>query len=84
VHPGYAATRVRRAALRRGLDGTLLAASARLAGQAARGFVVELLVWASWMEQRQAAAEQRTALMQCFTTRGGDVTTHDGRWTGGY
>jgi hypothetical protein len=38
--PNYARTR---AALRRGLDGVLLAASARPVGQAARGFIVELL-----------------------------------------
>jgi hypothetical protein len=40
VYPGYARAPAR---LRRGLDSALSAVSARPAGQAARGFVVELL-----------------------------------------
>jgi hypothetical protein len=76
--------RARRAALRRGLDGALSAASARSAGQAVRGFVVKLLALASRLEQRWAAVEQRAASTRCFTARGGDVMAHDGRWTGGH
>jgi hypothetical protein len=76
--------RARRAALRRGLDGALSAASARSAGQAVRGFVVKLLALASRLEQRRAAVEQRAASTQCFTARGGDAMAHDGRWTGGH
>jgi hypothetical protein len=37
--------------------------SARLVRQAARGFIVELLVRPSWLEQRRATAEQRAAAM---------------------
>jgi hypothetical protein len=59
VHPGYAATRARRAALHEGLDDVFSAASARPTRQAARGFVVELRAQASRLEQRWAAIELR-------------------------
>jgi hypothetical protein len=49
--------------LRWGLDGVVSAVSARPAGHAVRGFVVELLVRASRLEQRWAEAEQRAAVM---------------------
>jgi hypothetical protein len=40
--------------LRQGLDGTLSTMSARPVGQAARGFVVELLVWhPGWSSDRR-------------------------------
>jgi hypothetical protein len=48
AHAGYAATRARRAALCRGLDGVLLAVSAQPAGQPARGFVVTWHGHPSW------------------------------------
>jgi hypothetical protein len=47
----------------RGLDGALLAALARPAGQVVRGFIVELLARASRLEQRRAAAEQWAVAM---------------------
>jgi hypothetical protein len=62
VHPDYAATRARRAVLRGGLDGMLLAVLAQPVGQVVRGFVVELLVRASQLEQQWAAVEQRVAM----------------------
>jgi hypothetical protein len=49
AHPAYVAMRAR-AALRRGLDDALSVASAQPAGQAARGFIVKLLAWASQLE----------------------------------
>jgi hypothetical protein len=39
------------ATLRRGLDGALSAVSAQPAGQVAQGFIIELLAWASQLEQ---------------------------------
>jgi hypothetical protein len=53
------------AGLCRGLNDALSAASVRPAGQAARGFVVELLDRASRVEQRRVAVEQRPAAMGC-------------------
>jgi hypothetical protein len=61
-HPGYARAL---AGLRQGLDGVLSDASTRPVGQVARGFIIELLARASWVEQRWAAAEQRPATMGC-------------------
>jgi hypothetical protein len=55
--------------------------TARPAGQAVRGFIVELLARASRLEQRRAAAEQRAVSTRCFMARGGDAMDHDGRWT---
>jgi hypothetical protein len=58
------------AALRRGLDGALSAVSARPAGQATRGFIIELLVrhpdWRSdgWQQERRAAAMRRHSAPQ--------------------
>jgi hypothetical protein len=51
--------------LHRGLDGVLSVALAPPAGWAARGFIVELLARASWLEQQWAALEQRAAVMEC-------------------
>jgi hypothetical protein len=59
--------------LRRGLDGVLLAMSARLAERAAQSFITELLarylVWRSDGGSRAVAAEQRQ--------RGHDATWHE-------
>jgi hypothetical protein len=64
------------------LDGALSTTSTQPAGQAAQGFIVELLARASRLVQRQAAVEQWAASTRCYTTRGGDAMAHDGRWTG--
>jgi hypothetical protein len=60
----------------------LLAMSARSAGQAAQGFIVELLARASRLVQQRAAARLQAASTRCYMARGGNAMAHDDRWTG--